>query len=226
MPSANVGMVCPFLGALCAFLGMLHSFLGMLYALAATLCEGEDAIHEELRGHHALHGVPDPFRERARECVGSSSERETMPPAYVGMPSGLAVSGGGQLGNVPEVSAWRREHLVRKDKSVDDGTQGLRNGRVTPAPQTRLPGAIGHVRVRRGPGWRLGQRLYGASTTAGETDAFGVILSGHARRALKVEEPHAFFAVILSEAKGPHCERGVLPPLRGFRMTVHEKLVS
>jgi hypothetical protein len=79
MPYPNVGMLCPFLGALCAFLGMLYSF-------AATLCEGEDAIHEELSVHHALHGVPDPFRGRGSECVGSPSERETIRPAYVGMP--------------------------------------------------------------------------------------------------------------------------------------------
>jgi hypothetical protein len=79
MPYANVGMLCP-------FLGMLHPLLGIPWAFAATLCEGEDAFHEELRGHHALRGVPDPFRERRREFVGSSSERETTRPTDVAMP--------------------------------------------------------------------------------------------------------------------------------------------
>jgi hypothetical protein len=93
MPYTNVGtlspclgVLYPFLGVLYPFLGTLHSFLGMLYVFAATLCEGEGAIHEELRGHRALHGVPDPFRERGSECVGSSLERETTRPACVGMP--------------------------------------------------------------------------------------------------------------------------------------------
>jgi hypothetical protein len=71
---------------LCAFLAMLHSFLGVLYALAATPCEDEDVLHEELRGHHALRGVPDPFRGGDCECVGSSSERERARSARVGMP--------------------------------------------------------------------------------------------------------------------------------------------
>jgi hypothetical protein len=89
MPYANIGMLCPFLGALCAYLATLHPFLGIPYAFAATPCEGEDAIHEELRQHRALHGVPDPFRERGSEYLGSPSLRETMPPAYVGMRRGL-----------------------------------------------------------------------------------------------------------------------------------------
>ena len=86
---ANVGVLCPFLGVLYPFLAMLHPFLGALYAFAATLCEGEGAIHEELREHHALHGMLDPFRARRSECVGSSSERETTRSACVGMPREL-----------------------------------------------------------------------------------------------------------------------------------------
>src|ERR1700733_13577403 len=49
MPCPFLGMPCPFLGTLWPFLGMLHAFLGMP-------CEGEDGIHEESRGLHALHG--------------------------------------------------------------------------------------------------------------------------------------------------------------------------
>jgi hypothetical protein len=72
-------MLHAFLGTLCPFLGTLHAFLGML-------CEGEDAILEESRGLHALHGMPDPFRGRGNECAGSSSEHETTRYAYFGMP--------------------------------------------------------------------------------------------------------------------------------------------
>jgi hypothetical protein len=71
---------------LCAFLGTLYPFLGMLHAFLGMPCEGEDAIHEESRGLHALHGVRGPFRRRGNECVGSSWERETTRYAYVGMP--------------------------------------------------------------------------------------------------------------------------------------------
>jgi len=79
-------MHCPFLVMHCPFLGVLRPFLAMLHAFAATRCEGEDAIHEESRGHHALHRVPDPSRGRGSACVGSDSARETTGPAYVGMP--------------------------------------------------------------------------------------------------------------------------------------------
>jgi hypothetical protein len=58
----------------------------MLHAFATTRCEGEEGRHEELRGPHALHGAPDPSRERGSECVGNSSERETTRPVCVGMP--------------------------------------------------------------------------------------------------------------------------------------------
>jgi hypothetical protein len=81
-----LAMLCPFLAMLCPFLGMLCPFLAMLHAFAATPCESEDAIHEELHGHHALHGVPDASRGRESEFVRSSSERERRRPAYVGMP--------------------------------------------------------------------------------------------------------------------------------------------
>jgi hypothetical protein len=71
----------------------------MLHAFAATLCEGEDAIHEELQGHRALQSVAFlvlttlrqsrgravPSRGRGSECVGSSSERETTRSARVGI---------------------------------------------------------------------------------------------------------------------------------------------
>jgi hypothetical protein len=79
-------MLHPFLAMLRPFLAMRCPFLAMLHAFAATRCEGEAAIHEGLHGHRALHGVPDLFRERGSECVGSSSEHETMRPACVGMP--------------------------------------------------------------------------------------------------------------------------------------------
>ncbi len=80
-----LGMLCPYLGMLRPlqpmsrpfpamrypfpalhrpFFAMLHAFPAMLHAFAAMRCEGEDAIHEESRGHHALHAVPDPFRRR------------------------------------------------------------------------------------------------------------------------------------------------------------------
>jgi hypothetical protein len=81
-----LGMLCAFLGMLCAFLGMLHAFLGMLHAFLGMPCEGEDGIHEESRGLHALHRVLGPSRRRGNECVGSSWERETTRYAYVGMP--------------------------------------------------------------------------------------------------------------------------------------------
>jgi hypothetical protein len=72
-------LVHPFLAMHCPFRAMLHAFV-------ATPFEGEDAIHEESHGHRALHRVPDLLRERGSEYVGSSSERETMRPGYVGMP--------------------------------------------------------------------------------------------------------------------------------------------
>jgi len=86
MHCAFLTMHCPFLVMHCPFLGVLRPFLAMLHAFAATRCEGEDALHEESRGHHALHRVPDPSRGRGSACVGSDSARETTGPAYVGMP--------------------------------------------------------------------------------------------------------------------------------------------
>jgi hypothetical protein len=65
---------------------MRWPFLAMLHAFAATRCEDKDAVHEESRGHHARHGMPDPSRGRGSECVGSSSECETTRSLYVGMP--------------------------------------------------------------------------------------------------------------------------------------------
>src|ERR1700733_4894801 len=79
MPCPFLGMLHAFAATLCSFLGMLHAFLGMPY-------EGEDGIHEESRGLHALHGVLGPSRRRGNECVGSSWERETTRYACVGMP--------------------------------------------------------------------------------------------------------------------------------------------
>jgi hypothetical protein len=58
----------------------------MRHVFAATRCEGEDVNHEESRAHHSLHGAPDSPRGRGRECVGSSSRRETTRPARVAMP--------------------------------------------------------------------------------------------------------------------------------------------
>lgn len=37
---------------------MRRPFLAVLHAFAVTLCEGEAAIYEESRGHHALHRLP------------------------------------------------------------------------------------------------------------------------------------------------------------------------
>jgi hypothetical protein len=93
MPRPFVTMLHPPLPMLHPLVAMLHPFLPMrrpfvavLYAFAATRCEREDALHEESHDHHALHGVPDPSLERRSECVGSSSERATTRPAYVGIP--------------------------------------------------------------------------------------------------------------------------------------------
>jgi len=93
MPCPFLGMLhafaatlCPFLGMLYPFLGTLYPFLGMLHAFLGMPYEGEDGIHEESRGLHALHGVLGPSRRRGNECVGSSWERETTRYAYVGMP--------------------------------------------------------------------------------------------------------------------------------------------
>jgi hypothetical protein len=63
---------------------MREAFAAMRQAFVAMRCEGKDANHEESCGHHALHGVRDPSRERRSECVGSSSGRETTRPARVG----------------------------------------------------------------------------------------------------------------------------------------------
>jgi hypothetical protein len=90
----------PFRATLHPFLALLQPFVARLHAFAATRCEGEDARHEESRGHHALRSVPFlvlttlrqsreravPSRERGSECVGSSSERGTTRHAYVAMP--------------------------------------------------------------------------------------------------------------------------------------------
>ena len=73
MPHAKVGvhptfraMRCPFLTTLhpflamhCPFLTMLHPLRTMLYLFAATRHEGEDASHEESRGHHAFEATGD-----------------------------------------------------------------------------------------------------------------------------------------------------------------------
>src|SRR5580704_185768 len=103
MPCAKVGMLHAFLAMLRPFLATRYPFLGMLHAFAATLCEREDAIHEESRGHRALHGMlflvlTTPRQSRGRavpslgrgsECVGTPSEGETTRYAYVGMPTEL-----------------------------------------------------------------------------------------------------------------------------------------
>jgi hypothetical protein len=53
---------------------MRQAFVATRQAFVAMRCEGEDANHEESCGHHALHAVRDPSRERRSECVGSSSD--------------------------------------------------------------------------------------------------------------------------------------------------------
>jgi hypothetical protein len=72
---------------------------GRAVVFAATLCEGEGAVHEESVGHPALHGVhflvlttprqsrgrAVPSRPRGSDWVGSGSERATTRPAHVGM---------------------------------------------------------------------------------------------------------------------------------------------
>jgi hypothetical protein len=90
---ANAVMLHPFLGMhrplpamLCPFLAMLRAFPAMLHVFAPMPCEGEDAVPEESRGHHALHWIRDASLGREDECVGSSSERETMRPAYLEIP--------------------------------------------------------------------------------------------------------------------------------------------
>jgi len=85
MRRAPRGMRCPLLPMHRPFLAVARPFLAMLRAFAATRCEGEVAIHEEPRGHHALHAVPDPSRERGSSCVGSGSECETTRYAHLGM---------------------------------------------------------------------------------------------------------------------------------------------
>jgi hypothetical protein len=100
MPHPFLVMLCPHVALLRPFLMMLRLFLAMLHAFAVTRREGEEAIHEEAPGHHALRGVlflvsttlrqnrghAAPSRGRGSACVGSSSEREATRPAYVGMP--------------------------------------------------------------------------------------------------------------------------------------------
>jgi hypothetical protein len=90
---ANAGMLHPFLGMdrplpamLCPFTTVLRAFPAMLHVFAGMPCEGEDAVPEESRGHHALHWIPDASHGRGDECVGSSSERETTRPAYLEIP--------------------------------------------------------------------------------------------------------------------------------------------
>jgi hypothetical protein len=99
MPSAKLGMQHPFLAMHRSklatrrsllpirrpFVAMPRPFAALLHALAATRSEGEDAVHEESSGHHVRHGVPDPYRARGSERVGSSSERATTLPVRVGM---------------------------------------------------------------------------------------------------------------------------------------------
>jgi hypothetical protein len=53
--SEFVGMRRPHLVMNRSLLGMRRASLAILHAFAATQCEGEDASHEESRGHHALH---------------------------------------------------------------------------------------------------------------------------------------------------------------------------
>jgi hypothetical protein len=86
MPCAKVGILHPFLAMRHPFLAMprpflamLRPFLATLHAFAATRREGEDASREESPGHCASRGT-------GSERVGSSSERETTRPIYVGMP--------------------------------------------------------------------------------------------------------------------------------------------
>ena len=78
-------MLYPLLPMLHPLAPMLHPLAAVLHAFAATRCEGEDAVHEESFGHHVRHGVPDPYRARGSERVGSSSERATTLPVRVGM---------------------------------------------------------------------------------------------------------------------------------------------
>jgi hypothetical protein len=65
MHCAKVGMLHPFLAMRRPFLAvhrpflaMHRPFLAMLHTFAATLCESEDATHEESRVRRALHSVP------------------------------------------------------------------------------------------------------------------------------------------------------------------------
>ena len=67
-----LAMRSPFVAMLRPLLAMLRRFLAVLRVFAATRSEGEDASHEESRGHRTLHGVPDPSRGRGKECVASS----------------------------------------------------------------------------------------------------------------------------------------------------------
>jgi hypothetical protein len=100
MPRPFVAALYPFLARHHPFLPMRRPFLAMFHAFAATPREGEDASHEESPSHHVLLGVlfivlttprqslgrAVPSRGVGSECVGSSWERGTTRPAYVGMP--------------------------------------------------------------------------------------------------------------------------------------------
>jgi hypothetical protein len=66
-----------------SFLCMLRPFVAMLHAFAAMQCEGVDVIHEESRGYHAIRRVSHLFGGRGSQCVGCSSEQETMRSAHV-----------------------------------------------------------------------------------------------------------------------------------------------
>jgi len=88
------------------YLPMLHPFLPMLHAFAATRYEGEDAIREESRGHHARHGVPDRSRERGSAHVGCSEEHVATRPARVGMPRELQKSAASYFPHVGRMPAF------------------------------------------------------------------------------------------------------------------------
>jgi hypothetical protein len=75
----------PFVATRRPLLPMLRPFLAMLHAFAATRCEGEDASHEESRGHPALLWMGDPSRQRG-SAGGSSQERASTRSFDAGMP--------------------------------------------------------------------------------------------------------------------------------------------
>jgi hypothetical protein len=81
-------------GQLYEYLEMPYENLGMLQLFAMTLCEGEEGIREESRGHRPLLLVPASFRrerseheERPSEHAERPSQHAATPRAYPGTPS-------------------------------------------------------------------------------------------------------------------------------------------